>query len=77
MEHDVLKVLFESAIPAQTCKNYTPDWLAHGVVATTVTDPLRERVLDPFIMRKSGVSRDTDAATQPDRGDYGWQERRD
>lgn len=51
VEHDVLKVLYESVIPAQTRKDlgeyYTPDWLAQEVVTTTVTDPLNQRVLDP------------------------------
>lgn len=51
VEHDVLKVLYESVIPAQTRKDlgeyYTPDWLGHEVVATAITDPLNERVLDP------------------------------
>ncbi|MFD7311034.1 N-6 DNA methylase [Promicromonospora sp. NPDC059942] len=51
VEHDVLKVLYESVIPSTTRKSlgeyYTPDWLAHEVVAETVTDPLNQRVLDP------------------------------
>jgi SAM-dependent methyltransferase len=51
VEHDVLKVLYESVISAETRKKlgeyYTPDWLAEQMVATTVTDPLRQRVLDP------------------------------
>ena len=48
---DVLKVLYESVINAETRKRlgeyYTPDWLAEHVVAETVPDPLSERVLDP------------------------------
>jgi SAM-dependent methyltransferase len=51
VEHDVLKVLYESVIGAETRKRlgeyYTPDWLADQIVATTVTDPLAQRVLDP------------------------------
>jgi len=51
VEHDVLKVLYESVIPAATRKSlgeyYTPDWLANSVVAEVVTDPLHQRVLDP------------------------------
>lgn len=51
VEHDVLKVLYESVIGAETRKSlgeyYTPDWLAEHVVASAVTDPLLQRVLDP------------------------------
>lgn len=51
VQHDVLKVLYESVISAETRKRlgeyYTPDWLAQQVVAHTVTDPLHQRVLDP------------------------------
>ncbi|GLC63031.1 hypothetical protein PLESTB_001973500 [Pleodorina starrii] len=51
VEHDVLKVLYESVIPATTRKAlgeyYTPDWLAYEVVQEAVTDPLTQRVLDP------------------------------
>ncbi|WP_337456683.1 N-6 DNA methylase [Prescottella sp. D32] len=50
-DHDVLKVLYESVIRADTRKSlgeyYTPDWLAEGIVAKVVTDPLKQRVLDP------------------------------
>lgn len=50
VEHDVLKVLYESVIPAETRKAlgeyYTPDWLASQVVAEAVTDPLGQRVAD-------------------------------
>lgn len=63
VEHDVLKVLYESVISAQTRKAlgeyYTPDWLANRVVSQTVTDPLNQRVLDPAFMRNFCVSRDT------------------
>lgn len=51
VEHDVLKVLYESVISAETRKAlgeyYTPDWLANQVVSEVVTDPLNQRVLDP------------------------------
>lgn len=51
VEHDVLKVLYESIIGAKTRKRlgeyYTPDWLAEQMVANTVTMPLQQRVLDP------------------------------
>ena len=50
VEQDVLKVLYESIIGAETRKRlgeyYTPDWLAHIVVAETVDRPLEQRVLD-------------------------------
>ncbi|MCU4748517.1 N-6 DNA methylase [Streptomyces sp. G-5] len=51
VEHDVLKVLYESVIAQETRKKqgeyYTPDWLAEKMVADTITDPLNQRVLDP------------------------------
>lgn len=51
VEHDVLKVLYESVISAQTRKAlgeyYTPDWLANRIISQVVTDPLNQRVLDP------------------------------
>lgn len=51
VEHDVMKVLYESIIaPEQRHRlgeYYTPDWLAEAVVTETVTDPLGQRVLDP------------------------------
>ncbi|MFJ8152511.1 N-6 DNA methylase [Streptomyces sp. NPDC094468] len=51
VEHDVLKVLYESVIAPETRKKqgeyYTPDWLAEKMVADVVTDPLNQRVLDP------------------------------
>ena len=51
VDRDVLKVLYESVIGAETRKRlgeyYTPDWLAEQVVATAVTAPLEQRVLDP------------------------------
>jgi hypothetical protein len=51
VEQDVLKVLYESVIGAETRKRlgeyYTPDWLASLVVNEVVTEPLSTRVLDP------------------------------
>ena len=51
VDQDVLKVLYESVIGADTRKRlgeyYTPDWLADLVVAAVATDPLEARVLDP------------------------------
>lgn len=51
VEHDVLKVLYESVISAETRKilgeYYTPDWLAEKIVMDAVSAPLTERVLDP------------------------------
>lgn len=50
VEHDVLKVLYESVIPTETRKAlgeyYTPDWLANRVVSEAVVDPLNQRVVD-------------------------------
>jgi len=51
VEHDVLKVLYESVISAAQRKQlgeyYTPDWLADRVADLVVKDPLGQRVLDP------------------------------
>ncbi|TIC86383.1 N-6 DNA methylase [Nocardioides sp. GY 10127] len=51
VEHDVLKHLYESIIVQESRQElgeyYTPDWLADRVVASTVTAPLTQRVLDP------------------------------
>lgn len=51
VEHDVLKILYESVIGTETRRSlgeyYTPDWLAEHMVSTVVTDPLAQRVLDP------------------------------
>ncbi|MCX4391277.1 N-6 DNA methylase [Micromonospora peucetia] len=51
VDHDILKVLYESMIGTETRKRmgeyYTPGWLAEHIVETAVTDPLRQRVLDP------------------------------
>lgn len=51
VEHDVLKILYESVIDAGTRHDlgeyYTPDWLASIMIQESITDPMRERVLDP------------------------------
>lgn len=51
VHQDILKVLYENFIGAETRKRlgeyYTPDWLAEVVVAETILDPLNTRVLDP------------------------------
>jgi SAM-dependent methyltransferase len=51
VDHDVLKVLYESVITRATRKSlgeyYTPDWLAEAVVEQVIAAPLDERVLDP------------------------------
>jgi len=51
VEHDVMKVLYESIINAdwrhRLGEYYTPDWLAESIVAETVDRPLEQRVLDP------------------------------
>lgn len=63
VEHDVLKILYESVIAPTERRRlgeyYTPDWLADRVVEATVTDPLGSRVADPAFMRNLDVSRDT------------------
>lgn len=51
VQHDVLKVLYESVIEQRDRQAlgeyYTPDWLAERVVNANVVDPLNQRVLDP------------------------------
>jgi N-6 DNA Methylase len=51
VQHDVMKVLYESVISTETRKKlgeyYTPDWLANRIVDQVVTSPLAEKVLDP------------------------------
>ena len=51
VEHDVLKVLYESIITADQRhalgEYYTPDWLARRAVQDLVDDPLSQRVHDP------------------------------
>jgi SAM-dependent methyltransferase len=51
VEHDVMKVLYESVISTserhRLGEYYTPDWLAEEIVSQVVTEPLAQRVLDP------------------------------
>ena len=51
VHHDVLKVLYQSVIDADTRHSlgeyYTPDWLAERVVAEAITDPMSQKILDP------------------------------
>lgn len=51
VEHDVLKILYESVISQEARQSlgeyYTPDWLADRVVADALTDPLNQTALDP------------------------------
>lgn len=51
VRHDVMKTIYESVISPTVRKHlgeyYTPDFLAELMVATTVDDPLQQRVLDP------------------------------
>lgn len=51
VEHDVMKVLYESVISTdwrhRLGEYYTPDWLAERMVRETVDEPLTQRVLDP------------------------------
>jgi hypothetical protein len=51
VQHDILKALYESVIDVDTRHKlgeyYTPDWLAEHMIEETVSDPLRQRVLDP------------------------------
>jgi len=50
VEHDVMKVLYESIIPADVRHRlgeyYTPDWLAEEIVSDCITDPLHQKTLD-------------------------------
>jgi len=51
VDHDVMKVLYESVIEQRDREAlgeyYTPDWLAEEIVKDRVTDPAHQRVLDP------------------------------
>lgn len=51
VQHDVMKVLYESVIGRHERYSlgeyYTPDWLAARIVAEVVVDPLHTRALDP------------------------------
>ena len=48
---DILKALYESLIDPKTRHDlgeyYTPDWLAERMITAAVTDPLKQRVMDP------------------------------
>ncbi|MFW0161047.1 N-6 DNA methylase [Actinomyces sp. SKVG-SVH-4(1)] len=50
VEHDVLKLLYESVIDTRDRKAlgeyYTPDWLAQSIVDANVDEPLTQRVAD-------------------------------
>lgn len=50
VEHDVLKLLYESVISPDDRRSlgeyYTPDWLAEAIVEDTVDRPLEQRVAD-------------------------------
>ena len=50
VEHDVLKLLYESVIDTSDRKAlgeyYTPDWLAQSIVDANVEEPLNQRVAD-------------------------------
>ena len=50
VEQDVMKVLYQSVIGAETRKRlgeyYTPDWLAEAMVEKMIAHPLEMRVLD-------------------------------
>ena len=50
VQHDVMKVLYESIIDEDTRKQlgeyYTPDWLAEKIIADCVDNPLEQCVLD-------------------------------
>ena len=49
--NDIAAIMYETVIPPderrQLGEYYTPDWLARTMVREVVTDPLRQRVLDP------------------------------
>lgn len=51
VHYDVLKGLYESLIDPEQRHDlgeyYTPDWLAERMCRRVITDPLRQRVLDP------------------------------
>ncbi|MFF2058971.1 N-6 DNA methylase [Rhodococcus qingshengii] len=51
VEHDILKVLYESVIHEdvrhELGEHYTPDWLADRLVNEVVTEPESQRILDP------------------------------
>lgn len=51
VEHDVLKILYQSVITKETRESlgeyYTPDWLADRMVDAFISDPLNSVVADP------------------------------
>jgi SAM-dependent methyltransferase len=51
VEHDILKVLYQSVIPQKVRESlgeyYTPDWLANRMIAEFIKDPLNLVVADP------------------------------
>lgn len=51
LDHDALKVLYESLIDPEERHElgeyYTPDWLAFRIVQKVFSDPTRQRALDP------------------------------
>jgi hypothetical protein len=51
IDHDVLKILYQSVLSEDVRRSlgeyYTPDWLADKMVKEVVTDPLNQRVMDP------------------------------
>ncbi len=51
VQHDVMKVLYESVIGRRERYSlgeyYTPDWLAERIVHEVINDPLSQRALDP------------------------------
>ncbi len=48
---NIASTIYQSIIPAEERRDlgeyYTPDWLARAMVQELITDPLRQRVLDP------------------------------
>jgi SAM-dependent methyltransferase len=51
VDHDVLKILYQSVIAPEVRHRlgeyYTPDWLAEKMITEVIDDPLSQRVLDP------------------------------
>lgn len=51
VDQDILKILYETAIPAGTRKAlgeyYTPDWLARRIVEETIDNNIDQKILDP------------------------------
>ena len=81
VEHDVMKVLYESVISTserhRLGEYYTPDWLAEEIVSQVVTDPLTQRVLDPGMrLRDVPVPRGAPLPARRSRGGDGERGRR-